>query len=799
MGNAPQSFTTRIQHRGRKASATVRRLSRKARPSVVVLMAAALSAIFWLGGGLAAALAYDVATGLPSREALGQVGDMARATLIYDRKDDHVFTVFREQRFEVPLTAVSQHMVDAIVSVEDQRFFHHRGVDGVRVIAAALTNLREGRAAQGGSTITQQLARQSYLSRQKTFRRKLTEVLLAVQLERSYTKAEILELYLNKAYFGDGLYGVEAAARGYFGKPASDLSIAEAALLAGLVQSPSSYAPTAHPDRALARRSIVLQAMLANGKLTAEQLEVLRGEEVILKDSLLREEPYGLHYKEQVRRQLADMFGLERVNTGGLRVYTTFDLPLQQSAEALVEESLAEIEKRRGAASRGRNAGARAGDEVGEDGETGAGEALQAALVAIEPATGHVRAMVGGRDFATSSFNRAVQAWRQPGSAFKPLVFAAALEAGYTPATLIDRLDEPIDTPEGAWTPEDEQSSAPAMTMRTALRTSSNRAAVRLLEQVGFERALGYAQTVGIGALPSVPSLALGAGEVTLLSLAAAFLPFANEGMAVRPTLIRRVEDHTGAVLYSSDEPPRRVIAATTAFLMAQMLTDVIDRGTANRARRLGFRLPAAGKTGTTNEFRDAWFVGFTPKLLTGVWIGFDQPQTIVRNGYAGEIAVPLWARFMMSATKGEKPAQFSRPHGIVTAQVCRLSGQRPAHGCSEVSEVTPEGEVTVRSYVGTEYFKEGTQPRLICALHSGGSILAGQTGIPIEAGGEGQSLVAPPAAVGEQAASGEEQPKRRGFWARLFGLGGKDAEEKKNEQKKKNEKQKEKQNERQR
>ncbi len=645
--------------------------------AVVVLsgLAAAVSA---------ARLAADVLTGLPGREELKKMGQLAQATTIFDADDRPVFTISKETRIDVPLSRVSRNVVRAIIAVEDQRFYSHHGIDPVRLVAAAWANVREQRVAQGASTLTQQLARQSFLTPDKTIRRKLREMVLAERIERLFTKDEILELYLNKVYFGDGLYGIEAASRGYFGKPASDLSVAEAALLAGLVQSPSTYAPTINLARATARRNVVLQRMRDEGDLTADQWARARREPVVLHDGLQRDEAWGQHYKEQVRLELVSRFGWQLVYQGGLHVYTAIDPLLQQEAEQQVARSLESLEARRAAARPGKKAKAATPPE---------GPRLEAALVAIDPQTGFVRAMVGGRSFADSRFNRAVQAHRQPGSAFKPFVYAAALESGFTPATLIDHLDDPVNTPEGNWVPEDEHSDGGAMTLRTALRTSSNRAAVRLLQQVGIARTIDTAHRLGIGEMPSVPSVALGSGEVTLMSLATAYVPFAARGIAHAPVLIRRVEDREGHVLYRQSAEVRRVLSESTAFMMTQMLADVVNAGTASGARGLGFTLPAAGKTGTTNDFNDAWFIGFTPSLLTGVWVGFDQPKTILRNGYAGEVAVPLWTRFMLAATKGDKPAWYTPPAGMVAAAVCRLSGKLATDGCRHVLTEGKDGQ----------------------------------------------------------------------------------------------------------
>ena len=702
------------------------------------------------------------------------MGDMDQATRLFDDQDQFAFTIFKEQRIEVPLADISPNLIHAIIAVEDQRFYDHPGFDGIRIIAAGLVNIRHARVAQGGSTITQQLARQSFLKPEKTIRRKVQELILANRIERMYSKQQILDLYLNKVYFGDGLYGAEAAARGYFGRHASELSVPEAALLAGLVKSPSNYAPTVNLDRAIARRNLVLRTMFDSHAIDRPTWQSARKSKVLLRDSLRSREPHGQYFKEQVRRELVDRFGWDRVYQGGLRVYTTIDMPMQLAAEQVVAEQLKSIEERRNAIA------ARAAPKRTTPAEP-PDRPLQAALIALDPASGHVRALIGGRDFNESSFNRAIQAKRQPGSAFKPFVYATALEAGYTPATVIDHLDDPVSTFQGAWTPEDEHSTGSSMSLRTALRTSSNRAAVRLLQQVGIPDTVRNAKNMGVGDVPSVPSLALGSGEVTLQSLTAAYAGFANHGSVPRPMLIRRVEDQDGILLYRAQESSTRAITDRTAFLMSSMLADVVDTGTAAGARRLGFTLPAAGKTGTTNDFNDAWFVGYTPKLVAGVWVGFDQPHTILPNGFAATIAVPIWAKFMKIATRHDAPEWFTPPYDVVSARVCRLSGRLATPACDDV-EVTNDGHVDKRSMAYTEYFVRGTEPTTFCALHARTLLgkIAGLFGGNVE-------KIAPPrvedtgvSAVAASVAStgrteiapAPEPEKKRGFWSKVFGFG---------------------------
>ena len=777
------------------------------RPRLVVASVAVLALLVFLAGGWAAWFSYELTAGLPDRQALKSIGEMAQATTILDASDKPAFTIFKEQRLEIPIESVSPNLIKAVISIEDQRFYDHSGVDGIRMAAAVLRNIEAGRRAEGGSTITQQLARQSFLTRDKTYRRKLQEVILAAYIEKMYDKNEILELYLNKVYFGGGLYGVEAASRGYFAKSSHDLTVDEAALLAGLIQSPSSYAPSVNLERAIARRNVVLQSMVSTGSIDQSTADRARRAPVRLINGLEIQESSGLYFKEQVRRELVERFGWQRVYQGGLRVYTTIDAALQRSAETLVEKGLSDIEKRSGYKHPKRGNAAAASD-------AGLPQYLQGALVAMDPTNGYVRAMVGGRDFNESRFNRATQAKRQSGSAFKPFVYAAALEVGYSPASVIENLDAPIATPQGGWVPEDEHSSATAMTLRTALRTSSNRAAVQLLNSIGIKNAVGYAERLDVGTPPSVPSLALGASDVTLVSLTAAYGAFASGGIVRQPVLIRRVEDSDGRVLYQDAAKSHRAISESTAFLMSSMLADVINAGTAYRARQSGFTLPAAGKTGTTNDYNDAWFIGFTPHLVTGVWLGFDQPTTIIGNGYAGELAVPIWGNFMKVATKGDKPEWFNRPANVVAANVCRVSGKLPNGGCDRVEVANRDGGLEIRSMIYTEYFVKGTQPTDLCPLHPSTSFMDRVAGMfgggdsnkptradeaalpPAQTGTAGAHPTAPPpqqphVEEAPKDAQAEAPQKKRGFWSKIFGKGDKkpdqkDEQEQKDQKKKK-------------
>ena len=785
------------------------------RPNALVACVAVLALVGFLAAGWIAWFSYDITAGLPNREEVRGLGDMAQSTTIYGADDRPAFTIFKEQRIEVSLEKVSRNLIAAVISVEDQRFFDHGGVDAIRVGGAVMRNVQAGRRAEGGSTITQQLARQSFLSRDKTYRRKLKEVILATYIESLYSKQEILELYLNKVYMGDGFYGIEAASRGYLGKSASELDIGEAALLAGLIQSPSSYAPTVNLERALARRNVVLQSMVSSGAIDQATADEARNAKVKLTNGLEIVETFGLYFKEQVRRELVERFGWDRVYQGGLRVYTTMNRDLQRGAEKMLEAGLEDVEKRRGFKYAARGKHTRPAEGVAPD-------YLQGAVISMDPATGHVLAMVGGRDFGESRFNRAVQAKRQSGSAFKPFVYAAALEAGYSPATMITHLNDPILTLQGDWLPEDGHSTASSMTLRTALRTSSNRAAVQLLRSIGIPEAVGYAEKLNVGTPPAVPSLALGSSEVTLSALTAAYGAFAQGGVVRTPVLIRRAEDSDGNVLFENQGESRRAISEATAFLMSSMLADVINSGTAYRARQQGFMMPAAGKTGTTNDYIDAWFVGFTPKIVTGVWVGFDQPKSIITNGYAGDVAVPIWASVMKIATRGAKPEWIERPSNVIGVNVCRLSGLLPNSGCGDVHVAMNDGQIEARSMIYTEYFVRGTQPGTVCPLHESPSFmerLAGVFGkdaeVAVSASEIGVPLPPPTSTTGRakparddertpaekaenarkedtrEEKKAEEPKKKRGFWSRLFGGGGGEDDKKKEEERRKEEERK--------
>ena len=620
-----------------------------------------------------------------------------QSTLIYDSKDRVMAALYREHRIPVTFEEMADPLVQAVLITEDRRFFEHRGVDLRRILGAAVANLRRGRVVQGGSTITQQFVRGAFLDRSRTFGRKMREAWLARRLESKYSKQAILQAYLNHVYFGEGYHGVEAASLGYFAKPASQLNAAEAATLAALINRPSGYGLRKTPARVRDRRDWVLRQMHQAGRLDDQSFSDAVGAPVAttLASAERRAEvdplsmSTGPYFAAVVHEILFRQFGVQTALAGGLRVFTTLDADVQRFAEQSVTKRLAELEAK---------------------GRTG-GDPLQAALVAIEPSTGYVRAMVGGRNFAESPFNRAMDAMRQPGSAFKPFVFAAALEQGFSPGTIIDGLDAYVPSSSGAYLPAGEH-EVESTTLRSALIHSSNRAAVHLLQRVGLGATIDLANRVGLDHLPAVPSLALGTGEVSLLDLTSAYTSFANAGVLQPPVFVRRVEAADGHVLHRGDAVGRRVLSESTAFLMASMLSDVVNRGTGYTARTNGFSLPAGGKTGSTDDHADAWFIGFTPRLAAGVWIGFDRPQPIMRRGFASVVAVPVWARFMKAATSGSQAEWISRPPGVTQIRRCRESGGLATEYCE------------LHSDVEDDLVSIGRAPEL-CTLHSSTTTIA--------------------------------------------------------------------------
>ncbi len=573
-------------------------------------------------------------------------------------------------REAVPLNRISPYFINAVIATEDHRFWDHHGLDKLRTLKALWITLFERGRIQGASTITQQLAKNLFFSYRRTYMRKFRELLVALQIETQYSKREILEAYLNQIPFGVGAYGIEQAAQSFFGKPALELNLAESALLAGLPKSPTRYNPYRYFERAKMRQQLVLGRMKAVGYTTAEEAEAAFQSELQLRPHSSGT-PRGSYFLDLVLNDLEDRYGPEVVYHGGLKVSTTLDPQQQAWAIESLQNGLIKLDKLIGISS----------EE--ETGGTGPMSHPQGALVAIECNSGAVKALVGGRDYSETEFNRAVESNRLPGSGFKPFLYYAALEKlGLTPANVF--VDKPITIPvKGAreWTPENfgREYEGP-MILKQALMKSVNAIAAQLVERVGPDAVIDAARRAGINSsLTSVYSLALGTSGVSPLEMASAFATFATGGVRHEPYWIQRVEDPLGRVLEEQIIRGQRTLDAGIGFQVVDMMRGVLTTGTGRIIRRMGFDLPAAGKTGTSDDFRDAWFTGFTPTLSVSVWVGYDRNISMRDvNGVGitgGRGAAPIWADFMIKATNGEPSREFTVPSEIRFETVDPISG----------------------------------------------------------------------------------------------------------------------------
>ena len=582
-----------------------------------------------------------------------------------------------EQRRDVPLDRISTYFKDAVIAIEDHRYYAHPGIDPIGLGRAVFYNLRSDNGTQGGSTITQQLARTLFLSNQRTWGRKAKEAGLALMLEIFLSKREILELYLNRIYLSGGIYGVETMSQKMLRKSASKLTLAEAALIAGIIRAPATYSPWNNFDASRARSYVVLRRMREEGKITETQEQEARVERIRIQPPPSVSSARHGYAKEYLRQQFRNIYGGD--NPPDWKVHTTFMPDIQDAAEAAVRVGLA----RQGI------------------------RGLQASLVAIEPDTGNILAMVGGSDFAVTPFNRAVRSRRQPGSAFKPFVYAAALERGLSPVSMLNGLRQvAVQVPSGVWIPrEGRDNDQDQLTLREAFIESNNAAAVLLQQQIGTRPVLQLANDLGVADQPDVPSLALGTGLVSPLELTAAYAVFPNMGYRVRPRGILKVVNAAGQTVHDTHIEREQLLAEDVAFQMVTMLQDVVQRGTGASVRNLGVRGAAGGKTGSTNEYRDAWFVGFNTSVVAGVWAGFDQPKTIRAGGSGARVALPIWAEFMRRTGRALPARPFAPPPSLRGEEMCLISYQRPVDGCP--------------TYV--EYFKDGDSvPSQLCPIHEG-------------------------------------------------------------------------------
>ncbi len=595
-----------------------------------------------------------------------------------------------EQRELVSVGDVPPHLVDAILAVEDQRFLSHRGVDLRRIGGALIANLRAGGIREGGSTLTQQLVKNFFLTPERSFQRKLQEALMALIVEARYEKAAILEAYLNEIYLGQrgstAVHGVGEAARFYFGKSARDLVVPESALIAAIIKSPNGLSPHADPERARKRRDLVLVLMRDQGRIDEVALAAAQAEPVRVAQ-LTPEPREARFFLDALQRQLPDFYGSATLTTEGLQIYSTLDLRLQRAAARALSEELGRLEQ--------------AYPRLAPKGES----RLEGCLIALRPQTGEVLALVGGRDYAKSQFDRCTQARRPAGSVFKPFVYAAALEPGAAGplATLAAQLDDSpleIGTPAGPWRPKNfDRENHGWIPLREALERSYNVATARLGQQVGIPRVAEMARRLGIESpLPLVPSLAIGAADITPLELARAYATFANGGIRPHIRTFEDVVDPNAGTLERQPISFERVLDGGTAYLVTSLLEGVVDRGTASSLRAQGLVGPVAGKTGTSNEERDAWFVGYTPEIVAVVWVGFDEPRSL---GLASSgIALPVWGRFLRDATGGQVRGAFLRPPEIEEIEIDPTSGAVALADC-------PARRL--------EYFLPGTEPAITC------------------------------------------------------------------------------------
>ncbi len=611
---------------------------------------------------------------------------------VLDREGNQLGHLDPVRRITLPLERFPENIRNAFIAVEDRRFAEHEGLDWRGVARAFWKNMTSLEVREGASTLTMQVARSGFIGDERNDRsigRKLIELRLAPRIEKALTKDQILELYLNLIYLGDATYGVEAASRHFFGKSVQRLTLAEAAMLAGLPRAPSAYDPRDHPERATTRRNLVLALMAREGFITADDASEAAGQKLRVARNGWRPADENSYAIEAVRGLVESTVG-KRSRRGEITVFTTFDRGAQLAAELAVRDR------------------ARA---IGRD--------VQGAMVALDPQTGAVLAMVGGTGPARAGFDRATLARRQPGSAFKPFVYAAAIQAGYSPATMVE--DEPIQLADagGTWAPGNSNGYAGSITLRAALARSANAATVRVSQDVGVPQVVALARKMGITSpLSSVPSLALGSMEVTPVELVTAYAPFANGGWKVEPWLVDSIvvgettayrgKQAIQALEGQGASPARtQVLDSITAFLVTSMLRSVVDEGTGYSLRNLGVVGPVAGKTGTTNNGADVWFVGYSPTILAGFWFGSDTPSSLGRGASGSRLAAPAWASFYRRAwQKQEQGGEWKVPDGIVMA------------------EIDPETGLLAGDYCPTtrwEYFRAGTQPTEYCEAHDHG------------------------------------------------------------------------------
>lgn len=635
-------------------------------------------------------------------------------TKIFDRNENVISELFVERRVLVPLNEIPLNLQNAFIATEDNDFFNHWGISTKGILRAAVTNFLKRKVAQGGSTITQQLSKTIFLTSERTIIRKLKELLLTVQLERNYTKEEILQLYINQIYFGAGGYGAESASKIYFDKSVRDLNLAESALIAGLPKAPNYYSPFKSIERAKQRRAVVLSRMRELNFITQEQ-EDEANKYPIPDRKDIQEQTAGYYFIEYLRILLEPKYGTNVLHKGGLSIYTTLDINMQKAAEKALTENLDKFDEER----------------LANSGKKGpVKKKVQGAIMAIDQKTGAIRVMVGGRDFKETKFNRAVQAKRQAGSAFKPFLYTAAIDSKQmTPASLLEdeqmvfvfdgknwnlvsrdlsyveilaekMTDEELIDPMKIWYPVNYGNKYRGkILLREAVTKSINTCAIEVIEKISPSKVIDYARQMGIKSpLINSLSLALGSSDVTLQEMVSAFGTLASSGVQTEPYFIVKVVDKNGKVLESNIPSEKEVLSPQTSYIMTNLLKGVVERGSGYAARELG--RPCAGKTGTSNDSVDAWFVGYTPQIVAGVWVGYDDRTSLGTKVTGGSLACPIWTSFMQAALKGYPVVDFTQPKGIEWTLI------DPKTGLLALSK-------TPKAYL--EAFLEGTVPQMYC------------------------------------------------------------------------------------
>ena len=637
---------------------------------------------------------------LPSMARLEMI-EPALKTRILAADSTIVKEFYIQNRILLPLEEIPKELQQAFLSIEDRRFYKHFGIDFVRLAAVAWKDLRHWNRREGASTITQQLSRDLFLTKEQTFPRKIKEALLALRIERTYSKDEILELYMNQIYFGAGTYGIEAASRKFFGKSVGELELHQTALLAGLNKNPDGYNPFTHPERALRRRNVVLGAMHEFGVIDGAALDTLKVKELDVAQQESGRDGFASYFTEYIRQKLAAKYGSEAIYREGYTVYTTLDPNLQRIAEDSLETYVEQIEaEEKYEFTRAAYLDSLAADVEAEP------EYLQSAAIALDPRNGHIKALVGGRSFDESEYNRAIQSRRQPGSAFKLFIYVAALENGYGPSDIL--LDTPlvVELPHGeVYKPRNfSETFQGAVSLRYALNESINVPAIKLLQKIGAPSIIGVARRMGIkSTLRPYLSLALGAQEVTLLELTSSFGVLATGGVRSEPIAILKIVDRNGNTIEENREYSEEVLSPEISYIITDMLRTVVDEGTGKTVRMMGLRIPCAGMTGTTDDYTDGWFVGFTPELAVGVWTGFDEKIPMGRNRTGARVALPIWVDIMRAAYRRGSGPDFPRPEAITEAMICEESGLLATPYCEKVRR---------------EIFIEGMEPVRQCDLH---------------------------------------------------------------------------------